>query len=95
MTFFSDWNAIIKIIFPIVVVLSSGLIGFILENSLRNFRKNVPPDTLIGRYSLLLKSFDGCITTLSIIGAIALILPLINLPATINILAQKILIVVA
>ena len=53
------------------------------------------PDSLLGQYSSLLKSFEGSITTLSVVGAIALILPIINLPPTFNVLIEKILIVVA
>ena len=93
MTFFSNWNLIIKIIVPIVIVLVSGLIGILFEKSLIKFRKNLNPDTLLGQYSLLIKSFEGTITTFSILGAIALILPLLHLPPTLNILVEKILIV--
>ena len=95
MNFFSDWNLIIKIIVPIVVLLLSALIAFLVERRLKKFRANLKPDSLLGRYSSLLKSFEGSITTLSVVVAIALILPIINLPANFNILIQKILIVVA
>ena len=95
MTFFSDWNLVIKIIVPIVAVLLCGLIGFLLERRLKKFRANLKPDSLLGQYSSLLKSFEGSITTLSIVGTIALMLPMINLSPTFNVLIEKILIVVA
>ena len=91
MTFFSNWSLMLKIIVPIFIVLLSGLIGFIIEKNLIKFRKNLKPDTLLGQYSLLIKSFEGSITILSILGTIAFILPWLNLPATLNTLLGKVL----
>lgn len=93
MSFFSDWSTIVKIIVPIAIVILSGLIGFLIEKSLIKFRKNLNPDSLLGQYSGLIKSFEGSITIFSILGAIALILPLLNVPPTLKTLLGKILII--
>ena len=93
MNFLADWNAILKIIVPLAVVLLGGIIGTLIENRLKHFRGNLKPDSLLGRYSPLLESFDGLIKLLAIFGSIALILPMVDLPSNLNTLIEKILIV--
>ena len=90
-----DWDLILRMLAPIAFVLVSALVGFIIENRFKNFRKKLPPDSLLGRYSSLLQSFEGIFVILIIAGAIALILPTIKLPPSLIALGEKILIVVA
>ncbi len=95
MNFINDWSLIIKIVIPVITILVAGLIGYIIDRRLKSFRKNLDPESFLGQYSSLIKSFEGSITTLAVVGAIALVLPIMYLPPTFNSLAEKILIVIA
>lgn len=90
-----DWQTVITFLAPFSVVIAAGLLGVIIENQLRIFRKNISPESNLAQYSFVLKSFQGIITILLIVGAIALISPTLNLPSTVSVSLQKILIVVA
>lgn len=92
-----NWQLISAFLLPIAFAISAGLIGFFIENRLEKLRHNLElkPDNLLGKYSFILKSFRGVIITWFVVGAIALILPTINIPSTLNVLIEKILIVVA
>ncbi|MBD2392697.1 mechanosensitive ion channel family protein [Cyanobacterium aponinum FACHB-4101] len=96
MSFF-NWQLLSSFLIPFLTVLLVGLIGFVIENRLQKFRQNLElqPDRFLGKYSFIIKSFRGVILTWSIVGAIALMLPGINIPSTLNILIEKILIVIA
>ncbi|WP_308256171.1 mechanosensitive ion channel domain-containing protein [Geminocystis sp. GBBB08] len=52
-------------------------------------------NNLFATYSFILKSFEGILFIWSIVGAIALVLPSLNLPSPLSILIQKIVIVIA
>ena len=90
-----DWEILKKVLTPIVIVVFCALVGFVIDRRLKKFRTNLNPDTFLGKYSSLLASFEGSIFTLSILGGIALVLPMIGLPNSINTLAEKVLIVVS
>ena len=90
-----DWEILKKVLTPIIIVVFCALVGFVIDRRLKKFRTNLNPDTFLGRYSSLLASFEGSIFTLSILGGIALVLPMIGLPNSINTLAEKVLIVVS
>jgi len=90
-----NWNLIAKISTPIGLVLLAILIGLFIENRLKYWIKKIDDNIPFGQYSFILKSFEGIIFIWFTVGGIALVLPSINLPISLNILIQKILIVIA
>ncbi|BAQ65762.1 putative transport system permease protein [Geminocystis sp. NIES-3709] len=69
--------------------------GVLVENRLKKLRENINTNSLLRKYSFIFECFDGIIFLWSIVGSIGLILPTISLPSALNILIQKILIVIA
>lgn len=92
-----NWQLISSFFLPIATALAAALIGFIIENRLEIFRQNLElqPQQVFSKYSFLIKSFRGVIVIWLTVGAIALLLPTINIPNTLNVLIEKILIVIA
>lgn len=92
-----DWQLISTFLIPIAIVGLAVLVGFILENRLQKIINNLrsEPENVLSKYSFILKSFRGVIITWLGVGAIALILPTINIPGALNVLIEKILIVIA
>lgn len=86
---------IIKTLTPILIVLIGSLVGIVLENRLKKLRKKLDTNNRLQQYSFILKSFEGVIFIWLLVGTIALVLPSINLPVSLNILIQKIIIVIA
>lgn len=91
----SNSYIIIKNLIPIFIIILSILFGFLLENWLKKLRKRLDSNDSLAQYSFILRSFEGVVFIWFIVGAIALILPSLNLPIPLNILLQKIIIVVA
>ncbi len=91
----SNGHLIIKTLTPILIIVLAILIGILLENRLKKLRKQLDDNELLRKYSFILRCFEGVIWIWSMVGAIALILPSINLPVPLNILIQKILLVIA
>lgn len=91
----SNSHIIIKTLTPILILIIGSLVGVLLENRLKQLRKKLDTNNVLRKYSFILKSFEGVIFIWFIVGTIALVLPSINLPAPLNILIQKIIIVIA
>lgn len=86
---------LIRLLTPVAIFIVLVLIGLIVENRLKHIAKKIENKQRLGQYSFVLKSFNGIIFIWSIVGAIALIIPMIDLPNSLNTLVEKILIVVA
>nr|WP_206688589.1 mechanosensitive ion channel domain-containing protein [Cyanobacterium stanieri] len=80
---------------PISIFVLIVAVGLIIENRFKSIVRNIETRPKLEQYSFVLKSFNGIIFIWSIVGAIALILPMIDLPNSFNILVEKTLIVVA
>ncbi|BAQ60959.1 small-conductance mechanosensitive channel [Geminocystis sp. NIES-3708] len=91
----SNSSIIIQTLTPIFIIIFGILLGFLIENRLKKFRKKLDNNDLLAKYSVILRSFEGVIFIWFIVGTIALILPSLNLPTPLNILLQKIIIVIA
>ncbi|AFZ47786.1 MscS Mechanosensitive ion channel [Cyanobacterium stanieri PCC 7202] len=86
---------IIRLLTPISIFVLIVVLGLVVENRLKSIAKNVETKPNIGQYSFVLTSFNNIIFIWSIVGAIALILPMLDLPNSVNTLVETILIVVA
>lgn len=86
---------IIRLLTPLLIFTIIIVVGLIVENRLKKIAQKIEGRQKLGQYSFVLKSFNGLIFIWSVAGAIALILPMIDLPNSINTLVEKILIVVA
>ena len=85
---------LLRFLTPISIFIVIIAIGLIVENRLKSIVQNIETRPNLGQYSFVLKSFNGIIFIWSVAGAIALILPMIDLPRSINTLVETVLIVV-
>lgn len=81
----------IAIFIPIAIILLGFLGGLILEKRLTKICHKISANPKLEPYTILLKSFQGIIVIWMTVAGIALALPLIKLPNTLNVLAEKIL----
>lgn len=88
-------DLIIKLITPVSIILLIVLIGVIVEIRLKKLRENLENNQRLAPYTSILQSFQGIIFIWSVVGAVAMALPTIGFPNSLNTLVEKILIVVA
>ncbi len=86
---------IIRLLTPLLIFTVIIIAGLIVENRLKKIATSIETRQKLGQYSFVLKSFNGIIFIWSIVSAIALILPMIDLPNSLNNLIETILVVVA
>ncbi len=90
----NDFSTLITIAIPLGIIVSSFLLGIILEKYLLKICKKFDDHSHLESYTIIVQSFQGVILIWSILGGITLALPFIYLPTALTILIQKIIIVI-
>lgn len=88
-------DLIITIATPILIILGIVLLGIFAENRLKKLCQKFSSSERLSSFTPILRSFQGIIFIWSMAGAVAMALPTIVLPASLNILIQKILIAIS
>lgn len=88
-------DLIITIVTPIAIILLVVLLGILAENRLKKLCDKFNHNEALAPYTSVLESFKGILLIWSIVGGVAMALPTIALPSSLNVLIEKILIATA
>ncbi|MBF2055764.1 MAG: mechanosensitive ion channel family protein [Cyanobacterium sp. T60_A2020_053] len=86
---------LLKILTPLLILTAIIVTSLIIENRLKKIAISINNTPKLKQYTFVPKSFNGIIFVWSVVGAFALILPMLDLPSALNTLIEKIIIVIA
>lgn len=85
----------LKLLTPLLILMGIIVISLIVENRLQKIAFSLNNNPQLKQYGFVPKSLNGIIFVWSVVGAVALILPMLDLPNALNTLIEKIIIVIA
>lgn len=85
----------LKLLTPLLILMGIIVTSLIVENRLKKIAFSLNNNPQLKQYGFVPKSLNGIIFVWSVVGAVALILPMLDLPNALNTLIEKIIIVIA